>query len=339
MDISLLNKMVEEKLVSVQKHPYAELYIYNYTQKVQYEKLWNEITMQTRGLIMDSEMNIVAKGFGKFFNIEEHQPSEIPNLPFEVFEKMDGSLAILYWLNNKPYIATRGSFNSDQSIHANKILNSKYSHVFDKLDRSKTYLLEIIYRENRIVVDYGDMDDLILLAIIDTKTGNDCPLEYIGFPIVKKYDGINDIEQLRKLEENNKEGFVIKFKNGFRVKLKFQEYARLHRIITGVSNIAIWEYLSEGKPFDELLEKVPDEFFNFVKNTQKELINQFNEIEKECKHVFKELGNRKETAIYFQSQKYPSILFNMLDKTPYDNKIWKLIRPKFCKPFNTNIES
>lgn len=120
--------------------------------------------------------------------------------------------------------------------------------------------------------------------------------------------------ELKSLEENNKEGFVVRFKNGFRVKMKFAEYVRLHRIITGVSNVTIWEYLSEGKSFEELLEKVPDEFYNWVKKTKSELIKEFDNILLESKDVFKEFETRKETALYFQTQKNPSILFSMLDK-------------------------
>jgi len=335
MNKELLQEMVNEKLVSVRKHPTADLFIYNYTPKVQYDKLWNEVTLQTRGLIMDAEMNIISKPFGKFFNIEEHTQEEIPNESFEVFEKLDGSLGILYWLDDKPFIATRGSFESDQSKHATEILYSKYKHTFDKLNRDKTYLFEIIYPENRIVVDYGIMDDLILLSVICHTTGTES-IEQIGFPTVKRYDGINDLQELKALEQDNKEGFVIRFKGGLRVKMKFAEYVRLHRIITGISNIVIWEYLSEYKGLEELLERVPDEFYYWVKKTQSELISKFDKILAENKSVFKELGTRKESALYYKTQRNPSVLFAMLDKKNPDKIIWKMIRPKYCKPFKTD---
>ena len=335
MNKEQLISKVNDKLISIQKHPEANLFIYNYSPKVQYEKLWDEITMMARGLILDNEMNIVARPFGKFFNLEEHTESEIPNLPFDVYEKMDGSLGILYWLNDKPFIATRGSFNSEQSQHANEILYSKYPHTFDNIDKSSTYLFEIIYPQNRIVVDYGLIDDLVLLTIINNETGEE-RIEDIGFPIVKKFDGINDLKELKALEQDNKEGFVVRFKNGFRVKMKFAEYVRLHRIITGISNIVIWEYLSEGKSFDELLEKVPDEFYQWVKKTKEQLENNFNSIKKECESVYKKFETRKETAIYFQTQKYPAVLFLMLDKKSTDKAIWKLVRPEYSKPFKQN---
>lgn len=328
----LLKEMIDKKLVDVQKHPTADLFIYNYSPTVQYEKLWNEITLQTRGLILDAEMNVIARPFKKFFNLEEHQPEDIPLEHFDVTDKLDGSLGITYHLNGVPFIATRGSFTSEQALHATEILHNKYGHLLDRLDKDKTYLFEIIYRDNRIVVDYGDIDDLFLLSIICNKTGEEFFYD-IGFPMTKKYDGIRDINTLRQIQEDNKEGFVIRFKSGFRVKIKFDEYVRLHRILTGVSNIAIWEYLRDGLPFDELLDKVPDEFYNWVKLTITQLQDKYNEILNEAKSNFKELESRKETAFYFQTQKYPSVMFALLDGKSPDKLIWRMIRPKFSKAF------
>ncbi len=328
----LLKQMITEKLVSVQKHPTEELYIYNYSPLVQYGKLWNEVTTKTRGLILDGEMNIISAPFGKFFNLEEHSDHEIPNEPFEVFDKLDGSLGVLYWVKDKPFIATRGSFTSEQSVVANEILHNKYQHTFDKLSKNKTYLFEIIYPQNRIVVDYGETTDLILLTVICNKTRMET-LDNMGFPLVKKHDGINDFRELKKLNEYNKEGFVIRFKSGFRLKIKFEEYVRLHRIITGVSNITVWEYMRDKKDFKEWLDRVPDEFYHWLKATRKGITFAYEKIENECNRVFKEFETRKETAIYFNKQKYPSVLYAMLDKKDISPIIFKLIKPKYSKPF------
>jgi len=329
--------MLDERLIIVQKHPDADLFIYNYTNKAQYERVWNDITLQSRGLILDADLNIVARPFKKFFNLDEHRAEDIPDEPFEVYEKVDGSLGILYWLNDRPFIATRGSFISDQAIHATEILHKKYSHTFDKIDRDATYLFEIVYPGNKIVVDYGDRDELVLLAAIDNLTGNDLPAPDIGFATVKKYDGINEINLLKTLEEENKEGFVIKFNSGLRVKVKLAEYLRLHRIVTGVSNLVIWEHLSEGRSFEDILEKVPDEFYDWVKKTIDELTAQYNAILADSQNSFKQLASRKETALYFQTQKYPAVLFAMLDSKPYDKIIWKMVRPQYAKPFKMEI--
>ena len=325
--------MIDEGYVNVQKHPFYDLYIYNYAPKAQYERVWNEVTLVCRGLIMDSNFKVIARPFAKFFNLGEIENQALPNSPFEVFEKMDGSLGILYFVDNQAFMATRGSFMGEQAVKATEILKEKYAQILRGCDTNKTYLFEIIYPENRIVVDYGSMEDIVLTAIIDTQTGADLPLENIGFPVVKRYDGIKDISILKSLEENNREGFVIKYKNGFRVKVKFEEYMRIHRIVTQVSSINIWEYLAAEMPFDEILDRVPDEFYDWVKATSADLKAKYQAIEAQCQADFKVFDTRKESAAYFQTCAYPSVLFNILDGKPYKNTIWKTLKPKFQKPF------
>lgn len=334
INIELLKQMINDGFVHAQKHPTHDLFIYNYTPKAQYERVWNDVTLMCRGLILDAQYNIVARPFTKFFNLGEQENQAIPNEPFKVFEKLDGSLGIMYFVDNEAFIASRGSFTSEQATKANAILRSKYAQILRGLDASKTYLFEIIYPENRIVVDYGATEDVILTAIIDTATGVDLPLSDIGFLMVKEYHGIKDMFTLSTLSEDNREGFVVQFANGLRYKVKFEEYLRIHRIVTQVSNINIWEYLAAEMPFDDILDRVPDEFYDWVKATSTDLKAQFEAIEGQCQADFKILATRKETATYFMTCAYPSVLFNMLDQKPYNQAIWKRLRPSFQKPFS-----
>ena len=338
MNIQELHQLIQQDYINVQKHPDADLYIYNYSAKAQYERMWNEWTLACRGLIMNGNHEVVARPFKKFFNLGEVENQWIPDEPFEVYEKMDGSLGILYWLEKLPYIATRGSFNSEQAKVATELLHTEYAHVIHKLDPTKTYLFEIIYPENRIVVDYGKEKKLVLLAVIDTKTGEELSLPDIGFEVVKLYDGLKDLMKLKALEENNKEGFVIKFCSGYRLKVKFDEYQRIHQIVTRISNVSIWEYLKENQDLLPILEKVPDEFYDWVKMTYAQLLDDFAKIELKAKEEFKVLDTRKETAFYYQTCQYPAVLFKMMEEKPYAHIIWKMIRPKFEKPFKAMVE-
>ena len=338
MNFNKLQTYIAEKYIQETAHPNGELFIYNYTQNTQYERKWDDLTLNCRGLILDKNQNIVARPFVKFFNYGEIGDQIIPDEPFEVFEKMDGSLGILYWWKNTPYIATRGSFMGTQAQFGTKILHEKYAPIFSFLDKNKTYLFEIIYPENRIVVDYGATEDLVLLAIIDNETGEDLPLQDIGFQLVKRYDGLKKIEKLKSLEEENREGFVLKFQNGLRLKVKFEEYLRLHRIITQISTTDIWEHLKDKHPLDEILDRVPDEFYDWVKKTVANLQAEYTEIEDYCNANFTVLEDRKSTAIYFQSLKYPKVLFGMLDKRDYSTMIWQIIKPAWSKPFSNHSE-
>lgn len=328
-----LQELIDAGFISVQKHPSAGLYIYNYTPKAQYERLWNEITLQCRGLILDENMQVMARPFPKFFNLGELENQAIPGEPFEVFEKMDGSLGILYWIGDQPFIATRGSFTSEQSVKANEILHRKYAPVLHRLNRTYTYLFEIIYPSNRIVVNYHDMEDLVLLGVIDTQSGQEQDVEGHGFTPVKKYHGIADMTVLQNMQEENREGFVIRFAGGLRYKIKFEEYVRIHRIVTKVSNISIWEHLQSGEDLEPLLERVPDEFYHWVRKTAADLQQQYALIEQKARDEFRILNSRKETALYFNTCTYPKILFGMLDQRDYSRVIWKMLRPEFSRPF------
>ncbi len=338
MNTKLLQEMLDQNYIRVNKHPTCDLHIYNYTQFAEYERVWNEITLSCRGLILNENLEVIARPFTKFFNLDEDENQIIPNTSFEVYDKLDGSLGILYWIEDTPYIASRGSFNSDQSNKATAMLHNQYKTSWSLLNKIHTYIFEIIYPENRIVLDYGSTEALVLLGIVDTATAHELPLQDFGFPLVEKYDGLKDINALKMLNQDNKEGFVIKFSNNYRLKVKFDEYLRLHRIITEVSNVNIWEYLKTKQSMEEILESVPDEFFDWVKQTKRDLEDQYETIEKQCQKDFKVLDTIKETALYFQTCKYPSVLFSMLNNRDYAEIIWKKIRPTFAKPFSNTKE-
>ncbi|MCH2195341.1 T4 RnlA family RNA ligase [Kordia sp.] len=318
------------------KHPNANLWIYNYTQAAQYDQYWTKETLQCRGLILDEDYNIVANPIQKFFNVEEIGYDKLPNVPFNVFEKMDGSLGILYWLKNTPYIATRGSFTSKQALKATKLLHEIYANTFEKLDRSKTYVFEIIYPENRIIVDYGTEEKLVLLAIVDTATGKNEALQDIGFPLPTRYN-FSSLLELKALNWKNQEGFVIQFENGFRVKIKFEDYIELHKIVTQVSSLTIWETLKTKGTLTQWIENVPDEFYTWVRKVEAELRANFTNIENIAKAAYKELATDRETAAYFKTFQYPAILFAMKNNKKYDQIIWRYIRPTFEKAYSNEF--
>jgi RNA ligase len=395
--LETLERYHKDGLLHKQTHPTLDLTIWNYSPKVQYERLWDDITLQCRGLVTNSKGDIVARPFKKFFNYEEHKPEDIPNEDYVVYEKMDGSLGILFyyeyelseerryniWFNNNyetgmerffesnnlpdldnPYyeptpktkgewiMATRGSFTSPQAIKGKEILDR---HDISSWRKDNTYLFEIIYPENRIVVDYGNEEKLVVLGAFHTESGMEIPDSSLfwtqdsGFEVVMTYKTWGETYDLLKEEiSKNREGYVIKFKNGFRMKIKGEEYVRLHKILTNISNKDIWEYLKDNKPFDELLERVPDEFNDWVKTTVRDLkyacyqlretagklhdgfrYGKFNDRDPEpSKKEFAEFVNKQQKVLH-------SIMFAMWEKNnpKVDEIIWKLVKPKYSKPF------
>jgi len=349
----VLNKYFEEGLVYKQVHPTLPLTIWNYTEKVQYEGLWDEFTLQTRGLVTDDKGKVVARPFRKFFNIEEGKHTSTTD--FDVYDKMDGSLGILFNYEGEWVMATRGSFTSDQAVKGFEMLQ-KYN--YQKLHKDYTYLFEIIYDDNRIVVKYP-YEDLVLLGMINTETGYEVDLygegvdvrfknltNNLGFKVVKKYDGIRDYSELKGLIKQDEEGFVVRFSNGDRMKVKGEEYLRLHKIMTNVSTTSVWEMLSEGKDVLEILKDVPDEFYKKIKMYVQELRYnhyQFGERAGKIYQYFRygKYGDvdpepsKKDFALHLQRNdthpKIKALCFMMWDGKSTDKVIWNYLKPEYKK--------
>jgi T4 RnlA family RNA ligase len=337
MDLSKLQDYIDQDLVVYQTHPTLPLRIFNYSRTCQYEGAWDEVTLQFRGLILDDQNQVVARPFRKFFNIEErkHTPTE----DFEVFEKLDGSLIILYFYQGWR-VASKGSFSSDQAIAAEKILRDL---DLNSLSISATYLFEYLSDWNRIVVDYKGEEKVVLIGAIDD-VGNECPYnllevsaKLLGCEVVQKYD-FKEYQNLKELNWTNKEGFVVRFSNGDRCKIKFEDYVRLHRVITNFSSVDIWDALRNGDNLSYALENVPDEFDVWVKNKMEQLQEKYNEVESESVEWYNSIlcEDRKEFAHSVLSKvpkELQGIVFNMFSKKDYRDTIWKLIRPVYEKPF------
>ena len=343
-DMTALEELEQNGLVAHQDHPTTAFSIYNYTARAQFDGKWTALLRACRGLILTPDGGVVERPFPKFFNLGERQDETLPDLPFDVWEKMDGSLGILYWPSTVPSIASRGSFCSPQALKATEILHTRYCHVFDAFKRDCTYLFEIVYPENRVIVDYGQTEDLFLLAVIDKETGAALPVPDVGFPMPKRYDGAAALDDLAKQNVPNAEGYVVRFQNGYRVKVKFEEYRRLHKLLTGVSAKTVWECMRQGQDIGRLLESVPDEFFVWVRDLQARLQAEFDAIAGQCRADFaardpKTFGDRKATAEYFKTCDYPAMLFNMLDARPCADLIWRAVKPKGERPFKMADEA
>jgi len=350
--LDILEKYYNDGLLHKQTHPTHDLTIWNYSPRVQYERLWDDITIQCRGLVTNSKGDIVARPFKKFFNYEEHKPEDIPHEHYEVFEKMDGSLGILFNYENEWIMATRGSFTSPQAIKGKEILNK---HDISPLRKDNTYLFEIIYPENRIVVDYKGEEKLVALGAIHTETGDEVSYDSLftmnglGFEIVRLWKTWDeDWKTLQKEISKQNEGYVIRFKNGFRMKIKGEEYVRLHKLLTNISSRDIWEHLKDQKSLEDIISDVPDEFYDWVKKTAMDLnyaCFQLRETAGKLHDGFRygKFGDRspeptkKEFAEFVlkQQEVLRPIMFAMWnnDNEKVDKIIWKTIKPNYSKPF------
>ena len=252
VDAAVLSDAIDRGLVSVRAE--GSLRILNYTPRAIYERAWNRATLTCRGLIVDAADRVVARPFPKFFGPSEPDAPPVPeSRPMTVTEKIDGSLGIAYHHPDGGIrLTTRGSLSSDQAVEATGIWREKYAHV--AFPPGVTPLFEIVYPGNRIVTDYGDMRDLVLLAVIDVATGADLPLDVLGWPgpQATRHDFGSFAELIDHVSSSREaalEGYVVRFDTGLdrphvRLKLKFPGYVATHRVLTGLTALRVWEIVA-----------------------------------------------------------------------------------------------
>ena len=318
------DEYVKMGLIRCQTHNTLPLTIYNYTELTQFDRLWNNVTRLARGIVFDEKGRCVMRCLPKFFNSDE--PNALLETPkdenFLIFEKLDGSL--IQVVNDPEYgllISSKGSFISEQAIWAKEILDKT---IYDFID-GRTYIFELIHPLNRIVVDYNGETKLVMLAIIDNSTGRE--LDTIQWEHTPKEYTLAEMSKVMK--QSNFEGVVYLYDNGYRVKIKTDEYVRMHRIMTGYSAKTIWESLKNKEPLD--LMNMPEEFMNWFNNTKAGLEKAYAQIEIEAQPWIEkaksfELGSEIAEAI--KEYPYKNIIWNSLKGRDYSEYIWKQLKPK-----------
>lgn len=335
-----LDYALRDGLVRSRVHPdNNELWILNYTEKAAYDSVWNKVTLNCRGLIVNAFGDIIARPFPKFFNYGQAGCPEIDlDERVSITDKMDGSLGILYRnpATGKYAIATRGSFTSDQAIHATELYNRKYADYV--VTQGITMLFEIVYPENRIVCDYGDMDDLVLLGSVHTDSGDswgpELTWEWPG-PVTEVLPYKTMREALAADPRPGKEGVVIHdYVYGTRVKLKQEDYIALHRIVTGLNARSVWQAMVDDN-VAELIQQIPDEFHDFIRGVEADINEQVDEAvlisNGTYDGILDTIGDnpsKKEFAMVAKNYTYSWALFNLFDNKDIRSKWLQMYKPK-----------
>lgn len=340
--MELLNKIkkyISDGWVIECKHPTLNISLYNYNAHTEYENHWDDITTICRGLCLDSYGNIVSKTFPKFFNYQQKPIELIPN-EFSVHEKLDGSFIQMFIYQGQLIISTKGGFDNEQVEMTKEVLIQKFgehyeTYLMNYMSETETYVFELIHPQNRIVVDYGDIKTLVLLAIFynGVESYEYYHPFYESFPMPREY-GNPTLEDLLNHKEDNFEGFVLVNHKGERTKIKLDEYKRLHRIVTNTTSYDIWEHMRFGKDFNEILERVPDEFLDFVHTKRNEIQTAFDTKLKEINDEFYSLIDCKELAQKLSKNPNKHFLFSRLHSysDKFIDEIWKSIKPEYEKP-------
>ena len=270
LDIELLNKMLKERFIYESIHPDDNSYVlYCYTVSTQIQGKWNDATKLARGLIVQrgaadlSDAQIIARPWSKFFTLAQQQggwhlgdeenassaEDAFATLDFDapasVYDKMDGSLGILYRdPKGLPALATKGSFASPQALdYTNHLRNDEKafeaaSTLISRNDDT-TALFELVGPGNRIVLAY-DKKEVVLLGGSHKRTGASVDPEELkawssaDLPVVERMKASTLREALAIEPRDGREGVVVSVGGDtpMKIKIKQDDYLRIHRIVT-----------------------------------------------------------------------------------------------------------
>ena len=343
LSLPLLEEMIAKGYVTQRWHRDYDLAVLNYTDKAQFDNEWNPVTRQCRGLIIrldddGQDAEIIARPFPKFFNYGQPGADEIDlDERAKVMDKVDGSLGILYRTpDDKLAVATRGSFHSEQAEWATAWLHESLEpEEIERLyDWTGTFtdLFEIVYPENRIVVDYGEAERLVYLGSIHDTTGEFRRFWVRGVPEAALLGG--SLREALDLEpRENAEGVVVATLDGRAVKLKQEDYLLKHKARFNLTPLRVWEAWAGEVQFSDFLADLPDEFHNAVMDAWGSI--ETNAIARELvvisDHALIPDAPRKEQAawIFENSPEYAAELFALLDDNmeKFYAAIAKAVRP------------
>lgn len=352
-----LNKAIESGDVTRKRHDTLPLSTYCYGRNVQYENSWNDVTMACRGLIADDETGeVVALPFRKFFgtSMHGHDHAFAPAFPqeqFRIYDKVDGSMILLYHYRGSWRTATKGSFGSEQAQWAQRWVERDNVNL-SALDTGVTYIAECIYPENRIVVDYGTRLDLVLLAGFARQDGTELPLHPtlavqwhtagLG-SVVPTYGATDDLVGLEALVSSDRhmghraeslsgveaEGYVIRFASGLRSKLKLSSYVKCHALLTNTSDKSVWRLLRDGEDILSGLINIPDECDVWIRGIIDRLTAEHDAAIADARTEYllalmrcSDVNSRKEFAIEAMKSPLKSALFLLHDDHEQKLNLW-----------------
>lgn len=246
---------------------------------------WKDIERVARGLVFEKGTGrLVARPFTKFHNYGEFKvdadikASDVRSIDY----KEDGSLGICFFYNDEWWVTTHGSLNSEQGERGTEILRRKKLSV---LRQDVTHMAEIVYPQNRIVTNYGDVEDLILLDCLPlsvTVNFNISPKYFkkirqevftfespysknVDFDLEDEHLIQNILDFCETQPDYNFEGFVVTLNDGKKVKFKTKEYLSVHRCRFAVSLAKVKELMLESpETLVQWKETLPNEFFDEV---------------------------------------------------------------------------
>ncbi|WP_170169484.1 hypothetical protein [Salana multivorans] len=191
------------------------------------------------------------------------------------------------------------------------------------------------------------MDDLVQIGMVNHATGHSTPSAWwskYGMPAASRVAEGSLAEVLALPPREGKEGVVVHLADGTMVKIKQDDYVRLHRIVTGLNETTVWEALRTGT-YWRLEREMPEEFRDWAWRIARPLLADHGllvqgarqahasaALAAPSKHYTERRTWRKEFARLANRSAYAPYIFAIEDGRDFYDMAWKAVRPKGPKP-------
>lgn len=304
------NKYVFEKELG------SGIYSFNFSKEAFYNKIWDTMTTQARGLFIDTEMyKIVARSYNKFFKINERRETSLENLenklvfPIQFYLKYNGFLGILSIREEDFFFASK-STNIGNYVEFFKTIFYQELNISQRdalkrkmIEDNVTIVFEVIDPINDShIIEYKKASIIVLDMIYNQTNYSKIPYEelkkftsdyHIPFKeLVYKANNLDEFKNIYanitstdyKLNDEYIEGFVIEDSNHFMVKTKTNYYDTWKSIRSKMEN-ALRNHNYNCKCKNELersfMQYLKMKYENIEHDNQKiNIIDERNEFEK-----------------------------------------------------------
>lgn len=315
-----LEKLIDLYKIRVNRHQkYPNLVCLKYSQIE--SPMAEKIVQQSRGIILDESKNweIVSYSYDKFFNYGEPLAEKIDWHTATVYDKLDGSLMVLYYYDNQWQVQSSGTADGTGEVNG---FNFSFAELFWRvwqelnytLPREKDYCFsfELLTPFNRIVVQQNQ-NNLVLHGVRNIKTlAEEKPeiwAEKYGFSLVKKFPLSNwqeIIKSAEKLPPLEAEGYVICDAKFNRIKVKSSQYVAWSHFRSSFSTRKMLQIIlaNEG---DEFLNYYPEwtKLYQQIEEKYQKLIVEIREKYEQ----YKDISVQKDFALAIKDLSYSGILF------------------------------
>src|SRR5262249_22726582 len=102
------------------------------------------------------------------------------------------------------------------------------------------------------------------------------------------------------------EGFVVRFEDGLRLKVKGAEYRRIHALVSRITPLALWEAMQAGDDLEAVRRDIPEELWSDFDTIRSLLARRLDAVVDEARRVTQSAAHLSDKEVGLQLARFPA---------------------------------